>query len=230
MVVELLPYATLFSIYQVVTVFLVGAILFFTLKAYRMTSHSFLIAFFIGFVLLEISFTFVFLNRLFGQTGAIYHGTLWVHEIIQTGAFAFIASTYYLRNKNLTLSSVEILALIFLGILVSAFFIYLSFPPDIAFSWRGIIALYLYAIGLGLLAYIIYNVLETFTRTSQKTSQKKSYSSFFIPAGFGTLAIGQALWVYWGITDAGLALLLANLLLVIGLALLTVSVAIIWRR
>jgi hypothetical protein len=98
------------------------------------------------------------------------------------------------------------------------------------FRLRGIIALYLYAIGLGLLAYIIYNVLETFTRTSQKTSQKKSYSSFFIPAGFGTLAIGQALWVYWGITDAGLALLLANLLLVIGLALLTVSVAIIWRR
>lgn len=222
---DLLPYAGLFSVFQVITIFLVGAILFSTLKVYRMTNYSFLITFFIGFTLLEISLGFVLLNRLFGQTGITYHSTLWIHEIVQTAAFVFIASTYYFRDKSLTLRSVAIFALFFIGILLLAFFIYLSFPPDVAYSWRGIIASYLYAVSLGLLVYIIYNVLRIFARTSQK-----SYISFFIPAGFGTLAIGQVLWVYWGLTDIGSTLLLANLLLVIGLALLTVAIAIIWRR
>jgi hypothetical protein len=226
MAVELLPYAGLFSIFQVVTILLVGAILFFTLKAYRMTNHSFLITFFIGFTLLEVSFGFVLLNRLFGQTGAVYHGTLWIHEIFQTTAFAFIASTYFLRNKNLTTAGTAVLASVFIVILSLAFFIYLSFPPDIAFAWRGIIAPYLYAISLGFSAYIVYNVLGTFTK---KTPQKR-YISFIPPAGFGTLAIGQILWVYWGITDTGIALLLANLLLVISLTVLTIALVIIWRR
>jgi hypothetical protein len=226
MAVELLPYAGLFSIFQVVTVFLIGPILFFTLKAYRITNNSFLITFFIGFALLEISFTFVLLNRVFGQTGVVYHGTLWIHEIIQTGAFAFIASTYYLRNKNLTTAGTAMLASVFIGILSLAFFIYLSFPPDIAFAWRSIIAPYLYAISLGFSAYIVYNVVGTFTK---KTPQKP-YTSFIPPVGFTTLAIGQILWVYWGITDIGIALLLANLLLVIALALLTITLMIIWRR
>ena len=134
--VELLPYADLFSVLQILIVFLVGTILFFTLKAYRITSYSFLIAFFIGFALLEISFTFVLLNRLFGQTGILYHGTLWVHEIIQVGAFAFIASTYYFRNKNLTIRSIEAMTVVFVVVLFLAFYFYLSFPSEIAFEWR----------------------------------------------------------------------------------------------
>ncbi|HEX7207218.1 MAG TPA: hypothetical protein VF233_03495, partial [Nitrososphaeraceae archaeon] len=139
--VELLPYADLFSVLQILIVFLVGTILFFTLKAYRITNYSFLIAFFIGFTLLEISFTFVLLNRLFGQTGILYHGTLWVHEIIQVGAFAFIASTYYFRNKNLTIRSIAAMAVVFVVVLFLAFYFYLSFPSEIAFEWRGIIGL-----------------------------------------------------------------------------------------
>src|SRR5918994_3767714 len=125
--VELLPYAGLFSVLQIIIVFLVGAILFFTLKAYRITSYSFLIAFFIGFTLLEISFTFVLLNRLLGQTGILYHGTLWAHAIIQVGAFAFIASTYYFRNKNLTVISISVMAVVFFVVFFFFFFFYLSF-------------------------------------------------------------------------------------------------------
>ena len=99
--VELLPYADLFSVLQILVVFLVGTILFFTLKAYRITNYSFLIAFFIGFVLLEISFTFVLLNRLFGQTGILYHGTLWVHEIIQVGAFCLYRVNVLFQKQEL---------------------------------------------------------------------------------------------------------------------------------
>ena len=223
--VELLPYAELFSVLQILIVFLIGAILFFTLKAYRITSYSFLIAFFIGFTLLEISFTFVLLNRLFGQTGIMYHGTLWVHEIIQLGAFAFIASTYYFRNKNLTIRSIAAIAVVFAVVLFLAFYFYLLFPSEIAFEWRGIIGSYLYAISLGISVYLLYNVIMAFTRTPEK-----SYSALLIPAGFSTLAVTQVLWVYWGITDIGTVLALTNSLLLVSLALLTIAVAIIWRR
>jgi hypothetical protein len=223
--VELLPYADLFSVLQILIVFLVSAILFFTLKAYRITSYSFLIAFFIGFALLEISFTFVLLNRLFGQTGIMYHGTLWVHEIIQVEAFAFIASTYYFRNKNLTIRSIAAMAVVFVVVLFLAFYFYLSFPSEIAFEWRGIIGSYLYAISLGVSVYLLYNVFMAFTRTPEK-----SYSALLIPAGFSTLAVTQVLWVYWGITDIGTVLALTNSLLLVSLALLTIAVAIIWRR
>jgi hypothetical protein len=223
--VELLPYAELFSVLQILIVFLVGAILFFTLKAYRMTSYSFLIPFFIGFTLLEISFTFVLLNRLFGQTGIFYHGTLWVHEIIQVGAFAFIASTYYFRNKNLTVRSITAMTIVFVVVLFLAFYSYLSFPSDIAFEWREVIGLYLYAISLGVSVYLLYNVFMAFTRTSEK-----SYPALLIPAGFLMLVISQVLWVYWGITDIGMVLVLANSLLALSLGTLTLAIAIIWRR
>ncbi|MDQ3967712.1 MAG: hypothetical protein M3275_04865, partial [Thermoproteota archaeon] len=61
---------------------------------------SFLIAFFLGFLLLESSFTFVLINRLVGHTGILYHGTFWIQEILQTAAFAFMASAYYFKNKE----------------------------------------------------------------------------------------------------------------------------------
>jgi hypothetical protein len=223
--VELLPYAELFSVLQILIAFLVGAILFFTLKAYRMTNYSFLIPFFIGFTLLEISFTFVLLNRLFGQTGILYHGTLWVHEIIQVGAFAFIASTYYFRNKNLTVRSIAAMTVVFVVVLFLAFYIYLSFPSDIAFEWREIIGLYLYAISLGVSVYLVYNVYLAFTRTSEK-----SYPTLLIPAGFLMLVASQVLWVYWGFTDIGMVLVLANSLLALSLGILTLAIAIIWRQ
>jgi hypothetical protein len=223
--VEFLPYADLFSALQILIVFLLGTILFFTLKAYRITSYSFLIVFFIGFTLLEISFTFVLLNRLFGQTGIMYHGTLWAHEIIQVGAFAFIASTYYFRNKNLTIRSIAAIAVVFVAVLFLAFYFYLSFPSEIAFEWRGIIGSYLYAISLGISVYLLYNVFMAFTRTPEKP-----YSALLIPAGFSTLAVTQVLWVYWGITDIGTVLALTNSLLLVSLTLMTIAVAIIWRR
>jgi hypothetical protein len=224
-VVELLPYAELFSVLQILIVFLVGAILFFTLKAYRITSYSFLIAFFIGFTLLEISFTFVLFNRLFGQTGILYHGTLWVHEIIQVGAFAFIASTYYLRSKDLTVRSIAAMTVVFVVVLFLAFYIYLSFPSHIAFEWREIIGLYLYAISLAVSVYLLYNVFMAFSRTSAK-----SYPALLIPAGFLILTVSQVLWVYWGISDIGMVLVLANSLLALSLGTLTLAIAMIWRR
>src|ERR687892_284035 len=70
---EFLPYSNIFMIFQIATIFLVGTILFFTVKAYRITKETFLLTFMIGFILLEISAAFVLLNRLFGQTAVIYH-------------------------------------------------------------------------------------------------------------------------------------------------------------
>ena len=141
------------------------------------------------------------------------------------GAFAFIASTYYFRNKNLTIRSIAAMAVVFVAALFLAFYFYLSFPSEIAFEWRGIIGSYLYAISLGVSVYLLYNVFMAFTRTPEK-----SYSALLIPAGFSTLAVTQVLWVYWGITDIGTVLALTNSLLLVSLALLTIAVAIIWRR
>jgi hypothetical protein len=73
--------------------------------------------------------------------------------------------------------------------------------------------------------YLLYNVFVAFTRTSEK-----SYPALLIPAGFLILAVSQVLWVYWGITDTGMILVLANSLLALSLGTLNLAIAIIWRR
>jgi hypothetical protein len=88
-------------IFQIATMFLVGTILFFTIKAYRITKETILLTFTIGFILLEISIAFVLLNRLFGQIAIIYHTTFLIQAILQTAAFVFIALSYFFRNKVL---------------------------------------------------------------------------------------------------------------------------------
>jgi hypothetical protein len=222
----LLAYADLFIVFQVMTAFFVGAILWFSLRAYRMTQLSFLIAFLLGFLLLESSFTLVLINRLVGNTGTLYHGTFWVHEMLQTAAFAFMASAYYFRNKELThtrITTYVIAAIIIIAISVIAF---LSIPPELAFDWRTISSPYFYLANLALLSYAVYRVYAT-PLSSQKLIKSRS---LLVPAGFVILALSQILWIYWGFTDLNDALVLANALYVTGLAPLTAALLLIMRR
>jgi hypothetical protein len=100
---------------------------------------------------------------------------------------------------------------------------YFMVQPASAFAWRIAIAQYLYSINLVLLTYVLYNVLLTYKTGSEK-------SNTIVPAGFGLLTIGQALWVYWGFTDQAAALLLANLFYVLGLAPLCAALLMIRRH
>jgi len=222
----LLAYADLFIVFQVMTAFSVGAILWFSLRAYRMTQLSFLIAFFLGFLLLESSFTFVLINRLVGNTGTLYHGTFWVHEMLQTAAFAFMASAYYFRNKELThtrITTYVIAAIIIIAVSVIAF---LSISPKLAFDLRTISSPYFYLANLALLSYAVYRV-NAAPLSSQKLIKSKS---LLVPAGFMILALSQILWIYWGFTDLNDILVLANALYVAGLAPLTAALLLILRR
>ncbi|MGH9925097.1 MAG: hypothetical protein ACRD5B_06935, partial [Nitrososphaeraceae archaeon] len=104
-------------IFQIATIILVGTILFFTVKAYRITKENFLLTFMIGFILLDVSVAFVLLNRLFGQTAVIYHITFLIQAILQTAAFAFIALSYYFRNRNLSIRKIITFIFILVGVL-----------------------------------------------------------------------------------------------------------------
>jgi heme/copper-type cytochrome/quinol oxidase subunit 4 len=127
----LLAYADFFIVFQILTAFFVGAILWFSLRAYRLTNMSFLIAFFLGFLLLESSFTFVLINRLVGHTGILYHGTFWIQEILQTAAFTFMASAYYFKNKELTNARIATYVIAMIIIIVLSVIAFLLTPPTL---------------------------------------------------------------------------------------------------
>jgi hypothetical protein len=227
----LLAYADFFIVFQILTAFFVGAILWFSLRAYRLTNMTFLIAFFLGFLLLESSFTFVLINRLVGHTGILYHGTFWIQEILQTAAFAFIASAYYFKNKELTnarIATYAIAMIIIIGLSVIAF---LSTPPTLAFAWRTLTSPYFYLVNLALLSYAVYGVTTT-TTTSLSSSHKHPVRAraLLVPAGFAILALSQILWIYWGFTDLNDVLVIANGFYVTGLALLASALLMILRR
>ena len=225
---DFLPYSNIFIIFQIVTIFLVGTILLFTVKAYRIMKETFLLTFMIGFILLEISVAFVLLNRIFGQTAIIYHITFLIQAVLQTAAFAFIALSYYFRNRNLRIRRIITFVFIVVGVLSISVVFFFSFTTTTMLSvWRPIIGIYMYSINLVILAYIIYSIdITTFSKAKKRP---RILSDVLIPLGFITLTIGQILWVYWGFTDTTISLLLANLLFAIGLGFLSTSLLRIWR-
>jgi hypothetical protein len=190
---------------------------------------SFLIAFFLGFLLLESSFTFVMINRLVGHTGILYHGTFWIQEILQTAAFAFIASAYYFKNKELTNARITTYVIAMIIIIAISVIAFLSTPPTLAFAWRTLTSPYFYLVNLALLSYAVYRVATT---TSLSSSHKRPVRprALLVPAGFAILALSQILWIYWGFTDLNDILVIANGFYVTGLALLTSALLMILRR
>ncbi len=190
---------------------------------------SFLIAFFLGFLLLESSFTFVLINRLVGHTGILYHGTFWIQEILQTAAFAFIASAYYFKNKELTNARIATYAIAMIIIIALSVIAFLSTPTPLAFAWRTLTSPYFYLANLALLSYAVYRVTTT---TSLFSSHKRLVRSraLLVPAGFAILALSQILWIYWGFTDLNDVLVIANGFYVTGLALLASALLMILRR
>jgi hypothetical protein len=225
----LLAYADFFIVFQILTAFFVGAILWFSLRAYRLTNMSFLIAFFLGFLLLESSFTFVLINRLVGHTGILYHGTFWIQEILQTAAFAFTASAYYFKNKELTNARIATYVIAMIIIIALSVIAFLLTPPTLAFAWRTLTSPYFYLVNLALLSYAVYRVTTT---TSVSSSHKRPVRSraLLVPAGFAILALSQILWIYWGFTDLNDVLVIANEFYVTGLALLASALLMILRR
>jgi hypothetical protein len=226
----LLAYADFFIVFQILTAFFVGAILWFSLRAYRLTNMSFLIAFFLGFLLLESSFTFVLINRLVGHTGMLYHGTFWIQEILQTAAFAFIASAYYFKNKELTNARIATYAIIMIIIIAISVIAFLSTPPTSAFAWRTVTSPYFYLVNLTLLSYAVYRVTTTTTSLSSLHKRPVRTRALLVPAGFAILALSQILWIYWAFTDLNDVLVIANGLYVTGLALLASALLMILRR
>ena len=191
---------------------------------------SFLIAFFLGFLLLESSFTFVMINRLVGHTGILYHGTFWIQEILQTAAFAFIASAYYFKNKELTNARIATYVIVMIIIIAISVIAFLSTPPTLAFAWRTLTSPYFYLGNLALLSYAVYRVTTTTTSLFSSHKQLVRSRALLVPTGFAILALSQILWIYWGFTDLNDVLVIANALYVTGLALLASALLMILRR
>ena len=189
---------------------------------------SFLIAFFLGLLLLESSFTFVLINRLVGHTGILYHGTFWVQEMLQTAAFTFMASAYHSKNKELTNAKLATYIIGAIMIIVIAVIAFLSTPPTLAFAWRTITSPYFYLVNLALLSYAVYQVITTSLFSSHK--QLVRSKTLLVPAGFAILALSQIIWIYWAFTDLNDVLVVANGFYVIGLALLAGALLMILRR
>jgi hypothetical protein len=189
---------------------------------------SFLIAFFLGLLLLESSFTFVLINRLVGHTGILYHGTFWIQEMLQTAAFTFMASAYHSKNKELTNAKLATYIIGAIMIIVIAVIAFLSTPPTLAFAWRTITSPYFYLVNLALLSYAVYQVITTSLFSSHK--QLVRSKTLLVPAGFAILALSQIIWIYWAFTDLNDVLVVANGFYVIGLALLAGALLMILRR
>jgi hypothetical protein len=191
---------------------------------------SFLIAFFLGVLLLESSFTFVLINRLVGHTGILYHGTFWIQEILQTAAFAFMASAYYFKNKELTNARIATYAIAMIIIIAISVIAFLSTPPTLAFAWRTLTSPYFYLVNLALLSYAVYRVATTTTTFFSSHKRPVRARALLVPAGFAILALSQILWIYWGFTDLNDVLVIANGFYVAGLALLASALLMILQR
>lgn len=214
------PYANEFLVLLSIAAALTAVFSVFVLRAYRLTGRVWLLSFCLGFALLEVSFLFVLFNRFFGK-GALYSGTLWVHQVIQTAGFGFIAATYYMKDRDLPVRRLGLFAGVCVAALIVALILYFAMPADMAISLQMWTDEYLYGAGLGLVAYALSKAAKGIAAGPRRT--------ILVPAGFSAFAIGQISWVYWGITDAGNALLLAGSSLPFGLALLTATVVMIWR-
>ncbi len=191
---------------------------------------SFLIAFFLGVLLLESSFTFVLINRLVGHTGILYHGTFWIQEILQTAAFAFMASAYYFKNKELTNARIATYAIAMIIIIAISVIAFLSATPTLAFAWRTLTSPYFYLVNLALLSYAVYRVATTTTTFFSSHKRPVRARALLVPAGFAILALSQILWIYWGFTDLNDVLVIANGFYVAGLALLASALLMILQR
>jgi hypothetical protein len=195
----------------------------FVLRAYRMTRAPSLLGFCLGFALLEVSFLFVLLNRLYGETRALYHGTLWVHLVIQTAGFGLIAATYNLKERETTAGRLVLFAVAYVIALAAGLGFYFALPTVTARDVRMMSDEYVYAIGFVLAAYAL-------AKAARGTSIKAGGRALLVPAGFAALAAGQVSWVYWGLTDLDAAFLVAGISLPLGLALLTATAWRIWRE
>jgi hypothetical protein len=214
----MLAFASVFLIFVFVAAVLVAVFSGFVVRAYRLTRRPWLVSFCFGFALLEVSFLFVLLNRYIGETSFLYHGTLWVHQVIQTAGFGLIAATYYLKDRILSARRSFLFGVLYVAVLGVSLALYFAAPGR---TVRSMTDEYVYGIGLALVAYSLSKALRG---TGAGTGR-----AVLVPSGFGAFAVGQAAWVYWGITDADAALLLAGLSLPLGLALLTATVLKIWR-
>jgi hypothetical protein len=93
-----------------------------------------------------------------------------IQAVLQTAAFAFIALSYYFRNRNLRIRRIITFVFILIGLLSILVVFFLSFSTTTMLSvWRPTIGIYMYSINLVILAYIIYNIdITTFSKAKKK--------------------------------------------------------------
>lgn len=182
-------------------------------RAFRLTRAPFLLSFALGFVVLEVSYLFVVLNRILGANLAAYHETLWVHETTQVAAFALVAAAYVFDERPLGRRGAALFHGALAALVGAAIAAFLLLPPGLVFPGRMRLAQALYLLGLAL-------ALFTLLRTAW---HRRSRPEPAVVGGFAAWLVAQAGWVAWGWTDAGLALLLANAAHVAGLALFALA-------
>jgi hypothetical protein len=179
-------------------------------RAWRLTGLPFLGSFFLALVLIEVSYLFVLLNRVFGRDLTAYHDTLWVHAVTQLAAFALLGLAYSGHARTLSAGSARRLHAAG-GVAIAATIAgFLVLPGPVAWPWRMPVSGLLYAGGLLLVGFAVARAALAVRVSAQARAP-------WVPAGLALWGVSQVAWVAWGLTDARAALFAANAAHVMGL-------------
>jgi len=193
---------------EIVSAGLASVLIYFFLKAYRLTASIYLLGLPFGFSFLASSYVFLGLSLAYGSNVVVSEVFLWMRLIAQCYGFAFIAFAYYFPSRP-ERSTKRALGMISLASLFSIllFFATLSAaPPFLQLPSANIVDECFTVVNLGFLVYIVYRLIKYWE------SQNKAVSGLmWTPSAFSLFALAQYSWLIWGIDGSQTAFVLAHI-------------------
>ncbi len=179
-------------------------------RAYRFTQRRYLLNFLFGFLMLGVSYYLIAFGIEVAQTPNIAQRFEWPRLIVQSIAFALIASAYYTKQKHserVFLAGLIALAAIAVPLVLTQLASTVSVK---------LVDQYFFLVNFILSLYVFGKSGQGYTKTGRK-------ESVIVISGFGLLALSQYTWFIWAFEGGTISFLAANLVRLLGLILITAA-------
>jgi len=191
-------------------------LVYFFLKAYRLTRSISLVGLPVGFSFLASSYIFLGVSLLYENDVAVSEVFLWFRLITQSFGFAFVVFTYYFSSKTektakyflsiISLASVISILLVFGALMVS--------PPFMEVPRVDVADECFRILNLVFLGYVIYYLVK------HLESLRGAISGFiWAPLAFSLLWLAQYSLLIWGIDGSQTAFVFAHVARLVSLTL-----------
>jgi hypothetical protein len=180
------------------------------LRSYRVVRREYLLGFPIGFTFLGLSYLLLGVAYASPSYAEI---TSWLHLLVGTYGFAFLAGTYFLRQIRRSVARWVFSLLVVLAVVLV---LVVVVPPSLLIPPYALADEAFRIVNLGLLAYVILSL-------SRLVKAEPYEVSTLVLAGFVCLAIGQYSLLLWALDEGFWAFVSAHLWRLAGLLALAAS-------